>query len=232
MDIFTGVLANALLVVAGAFAGFIFKKAASLQRIGERIFQAFGLFVAVMGLQAVDLSHPLYYLACIIIGTAIGEAIDIDKQFKRLGDFFQSKFSKGKDADFSKGFVEASLLFCIGSMTFLGALQSGIQHEHTIYFTKGILDMISAVTLAMGYGLSVAFSAVSIIVYQGLLTVGASVLAPVLTDETVAMCVSVGSLSLIFIGTNMLKITHIKVANYLPSMFIPMVYQALMLLIH
>lgn len=230
MDIFLGVLANALLVIVGSLAGFVFKRVNNLQRIGERIFQAFAVFVAVMGVKGVDLSHPLYFLVCIIIGTIIGESIDIDKQFNRLGDFFQSKFAKDGDADFSKGFVEASLLFCIGSMTFLGALESGIQHEHTIYITKGILDCISSVTLSMVYGLSVAFSAVSVIVYQGLLTLGASALAPVLTDETVAMCSAVGSLSLIFIGLNMLHITHVKVANFLPAMFIPMIWQALQLI--
>ncbi len=232
MDIFLGVLANALLVIVGSLAGFVFKKVDGLQRIGERIFQAFAIFVAVMGIKGMDISHPLYFLICIIIGTIIGESIDIDKQFNRFGNFLQARFAKDGDGNFSKGFVEASLLFCIGSMTFLGALESGIQHEHTVYITKGILDCISSVTLAMGYGLSVAFSAISVIVYQGLLTLGASALAPVLTEETVAMCSSVGSLSLIFIGLNMLKITHVKVANFLPAMFIPMIYQALQLLIH
>ena len=229
--IFTGVLANAGLVIAGSLVGIIFIKVNALKRMGERIFQAFAIFVAVMGIKGMDFSHPLYYLICLIVGIIIGEALDIDKQFTRLGDFLQSKFARNAVSSFSKGFVEASLLFCIGSMTFLGALESGIEGEHTIYITKGILDCVSSVTLSMVYGIGVAFSALSVLVYQGLLTIGASALAPVLTDETVAMCVSVGSLSLVFIGTNMLKITHMKVANLLPAMFIPMVWQAISLLI-
>lgn len=231
LGIFTGVLANAALVIAGSLVGLIFKKVNALKRIGERIFQAFAIFVAVMGIKGIDFSHPLYYLICLIIGIIIGEALDIDKQFNRLGNYLQTKFAKDEESTFSKGFVEASLLFCIGSMTFLGALESGIEGEHTIYITKGILDCVSSVTLSMVYGIGVAFSAIAVIVYQGLLTIGASALAPVLTDETVAMCTSVGSLSLVFIGLNMLKITHMKVANLLPAMFIPMIWQAISLMI-
>ena len=233
MDIFLGVLANAVAIIIGAFIGVVFKKIKQLKSIGERVFQAFGIFVAIMGAQGMDLSQPLYYLICIIIGTAIGEAIDIDKQFNRLGDWMQSKFAKNsEDSNFSQGFVEASLLFCIGSMTFLGALQSGIEHEHSIYYTKAVLDGITSITMGMGSGISVAFSALPIIVYQGILTLGASVLAPILTDATVTMCVSVGSLSLVAIGLNMLKITKIKVANMLPAMFIPMIWQAIQLAIN
>ncbi len=230
MDIFIGTLANAGLVVAGSLIGLIFKKVDSLKRIGERTFQAFGIFVAVMGIQAIDLSHPLYYLICLIVGIAIGESLDIDKQFKRFGDWIQHKFTKGTSQNFAQGFVEASLLFCIGSMTFLGALQSGIEHQHSIYLTKGILDGIASISLAMVCGLSVSFSAVSIIIYQGFLTLFASFLAPVLTEETIAMCVSVGSLSLVMIGLNIIKLTKFKVANLLPAMFIPMIWQAIQVL--
>ena len=231
MDIFLGVLANAGLVIAGSLVGLIFKKVNALQRIGQRVFQAFAIFVMVMGVQGMNFDKPLYYLVCLIIGIIIGEALDIDKQFNRFGDWMQRKFTKGGNTNFSEGFVAASLLFCIGSMTFLGALESGIEHTHTIYITKGILDGISSITLAMGSGISVAFSAVSVLVYQGILVIGASALAPVLTEETVAMCVAVGNLSLVAIGFNMLGLTKIKVANFLPAMFIPMIWQAIQLLI-
>jgi len=230
LDIFYGVLANAGLIICGSLIGLIFKKTKGLQRIGERVFQAFGVFILVMGIQAVDLSQPLYYLICLIVGIAIGEAIDIDKQFKRFGNWIQKKFTKGNSQNFAQGFVEASLLFCIGSMTFLGAIQSGIEHQHSIYITKGILDGVASISMSMVMGLSVSFSAISVIVYQGLLTLGASFLAPVLTEETIHMCVSVGSLSLIVIGLNIMKITKIKVANFLPAMFIPMIWQAIQLL--
>ena len=142
----------------------------------------------------------------------------------------QQKFAKN-DQGFSRGFVEASLLFCIGSMTILGALQSGLEHKHTIYITKGILDMVSAMTFAMGSGIGVAFSSISVVVYQGLLTLFASFLAPVLSSEMISLSSTIGSLFLIGIGTNMLNITKIKVANFIPAMFIPFIYQAILLLI-
>jgi len=231
MDIFFGVLANAALVIAGSLVGLIFRKQKKLKAIGERVFQAFALFVIVMGVQSVDLSRPLFFLICLVVGIAIGEAIDIDKQFNRFGSFIEARFTKnGGDTNFAEGFVTASLLFCIGSMTFLGALESGISHQHTIYITKGVLDCISSLTLAMGAGISVAFSAISIIVYQGILTAAANLLESVLTTETVAMCVSVGSLSLVAIGLNMLGITKIKVANTLPCMFLPMIWQVILML--
>lgn len=226
--IFTGVLANAVLVVFGTALGLIFKSE-RLEKIGQRIFEAFALFVLVMGISgAGSLNEPLLMLASIIIGTTIGEVLDIDKRFTQLGDFLQKTFSKGNDSNFSKGFVQASLLFCIGSMTIMGALQSGLNNEHTIYYTKGVLDMVSAITFAMGSGIGVGFSALSVIVYQGLLTVFASLLSPVLSAEMIAVSTSIGSLTLIGIALNMLGITKLKVANFLPAMFIPFIYQAIL----
>lgn len=146
---FKGVLINAALVIIGTMAGLIFK-GEKLKRVGQRIFEAFAIFVIVMGVSgSINLDNPLLILASIIIGVCIGELIDIDEKFTQLGNFMQQKFAKN-DQGFSRGFIEASLLFCIGSMTILGALQSGLEHEHTIYITKGILDMVSAMTFAMG----------------------------------------------------------------------------------
>ena len=228
--IFTGVLINAVLVIIGTMIGLIFK-GERLKNIGQRIFEAFALFVLVMGVSgAMDLSEPLIILGSIIAGVAIGEIIDIDKQFTRLGNWLQNKFAKN-DSGFSRGFIEASLLFCVGSMTILGALQSGLEGEHTIYITKGILDMVSAITFAMGSGIGVAFSSISVIVYQGLLTLCASFLSPVLSEEMIALSSTIGSLFLIAIATNMLGIARIKVANFLPAMFMPFVYQAILLIL-
>ena len=230
--IFTGVLANTVTVIAGTAVGLLFKTD-KLKTIGERIFQVFALYVTVMGVEgALGVEQPLMVMVSIIIGVAIGEILDIDRALSRLGNFLQAKFTKGGDDRFSAGFMQASMLFCVGSMTILGGLQSGLQNEHSIYFTKSILDLISSMTLAMGFGIGVGFSALTVLVFQGLLVLGASALAPVLTDSTIALCVQVGSLSLIGIALNMLGLTKLKVANFLPAMFIPMIWQAINLLIH
>ena len=224
MDIFIGVLANAGLVVAGGLAGLAIGKIKAVSGIAARITQAFGLFVLVMGVQGVDLSNPVYFLICLIAGISIGELIDVDDLFNRFGAWVESKV-KGGDNKTAEIFVSASLLFCIGSMTFLGAIESGLQHSHTVYITKGIIDCVCGVTMAMTSGLGVMLSAVSVLVYQGLLVLGAALLGDVITGATIAMCVSVGSLFLVGIGLNMLGITKIKVANFLPAMFMPMIWQ-------
>lgn len=228
--IFTGVLANTAAVIIGTFAGLIFK-AEKLKLIGERIFQLFALYVMAMGVEgALGIRQPLLVLSSIVIGVAAGETVDIDRRFGSLGEHLQSRFTKGGDKRFSSGFVQSSMLFCIGSMTLLGALQSGLENEHSIYMTKSVLDMVSSMTLAMGFGLGVGFSSLTVLVFQGLLVLGASLLAPVLSDSTAAACVQVGSLSLIGIALNMLGITKLKPANFLPAMFVPMLWQALKLL--
>lgn len=231
--IFTGTLANAGLIIIGTAVGIVFKTE-KLKKIGERIFQVFALFVMVMGFEgALGVEQPVFCLISIIVGVALGEILDLDAAFNRFGNKLQSIFVKGeqKNGDFAEGFVQASLLFCIGSMAIMGAMQSGLQNEHTIYYTKGVLDMISACTMAMGLGIGVGFSALSILVYQGLLTVGASLLAPILSDSIVTISVQIGSLFLIAIATNMFGITRLKVANFLPAMFIPMIWQAISMLL-
>lgn len=226
--IFTGVIVNAVLVVVGTLVGLIAKGEKAAQ-VGERIFQAFAVFIVMLGINgAKDLSSPVLILSFIIVGVAIGELIDIDDKFNRLGSFLQSKFSGKEDARFSEGFISASLLFCIGSMTIMGALQSGIENEHSIYIAKGVIDAISALSMAMGSGIGVAFSALSVLAYQGLLTAGASILAPVLSAESIALSTTIGSLSLIVVGLNVLKITKIKVANFLPAMFMPFIWNGIL----
>ena len=142
----------------------------------------------------------------------------LEKIVRQFPDVFQA---------LNLGFVKTLKLF---GVTLLGALQRGLENEHSIYLTKSVLDMVSSMTLAMGFGVGVGFSALTVLVFQGLLVLGASALAPVLTDATVAACVQVGSLSLIGIALNMLGLTRLKVANFLPAMFIPMLWQAIQLL--
>ena len=229
--IFTGVLANVATVIVGTLLGCMFR-GDLLERIGGRVREAFGFFVMVLGIGgALGIDRPIFVLACLIIGIALGEWIDVDKQFNRLGNALQRKFAKGQDGNsFAKGFVNASLLFCIGSMTIMGALESGLQHQHSIYYTKAVLDGVSAITFAMSSGISVAFASIAVLIYQGLLTLFASFLEPVLSPEMISISTQIGSLSLIGIGMGLLGIKDFKVANFLPAMFMPMIYQALMLL--
>ena len=230
--IYTGVIVNTLLVVVGTAAGCIFK-GEKLKRIGERVFQGFGLFTVVLGVSgAFGLPHPLFMLASLIIGIALGEWIDLDEKFERLGGWLQRKFSREEGGGFTNAFMSGTLLFCVGSMTIMGALQSGLENQHTIYYTKSVLDCFSSCMFAMGGGIGVGFAAIAVLVYQGLLVSLASLLTPVMTAEVVALSSAVGSLSLVGLGLNMLGITKIKVANFLPAMFVPIVYQIIVVLFH
>ena len=246
LGIFTGVIVNTLAVIAGSLVGMLVKSE-RLKHIGERVFQAFAFFVIAMGVSgAAGIDDPVAVILCIVIGVALGELVDIDRQFERLSSWLQGLMKKkGKgpaqasgdaslqaqnDSGFAQNLVMAVCLFCIGSMTFLGAMEAAFQKAHSIYYTKSVMDMISSMTLAMGAGVAILFSAAGVLVYQGLLVLLASLLAPVLTDVSIALSSQIGSLFLIAIGFNMLGITKIKVANFLPAMFMPFIWQAVQLL--
>lgn len=228
--IFSGTIVNTLLVVVGTAVGLIFKTA-RLQSIGERIFQVFALFVLAMGVNgASDLSRPVFMLISIACGVALGEVIDLDDKFNRLGQTMQKRFARGDDSHFAAGFVQASLLFCVGSMTVVGALQSGMDNNHSVLYAKSLIDGVTAATLAMGLGVGVGFSAVTVLVYEGLLTLLSGLIAPVMSAEIIALSSTIGSLFLVGMALNMLRITELKVANFLPAMFIPILYEAARLL--
>jgi len=176
---------------------------------------------------AMGINQPILALVFMVFGTAIGELIDIDKQFNRLGNWVERKFAKESSGNFAQGFIQASLLFCIGSMTFIGALESGIMNVHTTYITKGTIDGISAITFAAANGIGVGLSAVAVLIYQGLLVALAGLLQSVLLPEVIALSAQIGSLMLIGIGLNMLNVTKIKVANFIPAMFLPILWQAI-----
>ena len=230
--IFTGTIVNAALVICGTALGCLFK-GDKLKSIGDRVFQGFGLFTIVLGVSgSIGLEHPLFILISLILGTALGEAVDLDGKFNLAGEKLKKKFAKEGDEGFVNGFLSGTLLFCVGSMTIMGALQAGLSNQHTIYYTKSVLDCFAACTFAMGSGMGVGFAAISVLVYQGLLVLLASFLEPIMTAEVVALSTAVGSLSLVGLGLNMLGITDIKVANFLPAMFVPIVYQIFVVLFH
>ncbi|HHX92023.1 MAG TPA: DUF554 domain-containing protein [Clostridiales bacterium] len=229
--ILSGAIVNALFVIAGTAVGLVFK-AEWLKSIGERIFQVFALFVLAMGVNgARDLSRPLLILFSLAIGTAIGELADLDGRIDRLGQRMQRRFSKSDDSRFSEGFMQASLLFCVGSMTVLGSMQSGMSNDHSILYTKSVLDGFAAATLAIGFGIGVGFSVLTVLIYEGGLTLLAGTIAPVMSDEIVALSSTIGSLFLIGMALNMLNVTKLKLANFLPAMFIPILIEAVRLII-
>jgi uncharacterized membrane protein YqgA involved in biofilm formation len=218
-----GTIVNSLAIVGGSVLGFILKGGIP-ERINDSIMKGLALCIMVIGITgAIKTENMLLVICSVVIGTLIGEIIDIDKWLKKLGDFIEDKL-QGRGGKISEGFVTASLVYCVGAMAIVGSLDSGLKGDHGILFTKAMLDGISSIMFTSTLGIGVALSSVSVFVYQGIITVAASFVQGIMSDTVVTEISAVGSLLIMGLGFNMLGITKIKVANLLPAIFIPMIY--------
>jgi uncharacterized membrane protein YqgA involved in biofilm formation len=172
---------------------------------------------------AIKTSDMLLVICSVVIGGIIGELINIDKGLKKLGDYIETKLN-GRGGKISEGFVTASLVYCVGAMAIMGSLESGLKGDHGILFTKAMLDGISSVMFTSTLGIGVALSAVSVFLYQGLITLAASSLQGILTTQVITEVSAVGSLLIMGLGFNMMGAVKIKVANLLPGILIPIIY--------
>ena len=234
-----GSLVNALAVIAGACAGmaltWLARRFSSLlpsnsAALGERlqtiIMQGVALCVIYLGISgSLKSENSLLMIIAMVIGALIGELLDLDLRMKRLGDLVQEKTSRfvknSGGTSISEGFVTASLLFCVGAMAIVGALNDGLTGNHDMLFAKSLLDGISSIVFGASLGLGVAFSAVAVFLYQGSIAVLASFLAPLLGDTVIAEMTGVGSLMIVALGLNMLGVTKIKVMNLVPAIILP-----------
>ncbi len=217
-----GVIVNFFSVVAGSLIGLIFKKGIP-ERISDTITKGVGLCVLLIGIDGILVGENiLITVISIVIGAALGELIDIDKALNRLGKFAERKLSKNGDTNFSTGFVSATLLFCVGAMTVVGSLNCGLGIENNTLYTKALLDGISAIIFASSFGFGVIFSAISVLLLQGGIALSAHYVEPLLTTNIVNEMTCVGSLLIIALSLNLLGICKLKVANYLPAIFIPL----------
>lgn len=235
--ILLGTIVNILAVLVGGTAGLLLKKFLP-RRITDTIMQGLGLAVIIIGIGGtlsaaftvadggVSTQYTLLMIISIAVGALIGELIGIEAKLdafaKRCEDKFASKDSSA--STFAQGFVTATLIFCVGSMSIVGALEDGINKNPDILFAKSALDCITGMIFASTLGVGVLFSAVVVAVYQGGITLLAMFIAPYLHDEVVAQMSLIGSVLIMAIGFNMLKIAKIKVGNLLPAIVIPVIY--------
>jgi uncharacterized membrane protein YqgA involved in biofilm formation len=227
-----GTIVNSLAIAVGCIVGLFIKKGIP-DRVSKTIMSGLGLCVLYIGIEgSLKGENTLITVICIAVGGLIGELIDIDKKINKLGDFLQEKFSKGDDQETSiaKGFVTTSLIYCVGAMAIVGALESGLTGNHQTLFTKALLDGISAIIFTTTLGIGVIFSSVAVLIYQGLITIGSAFLSTLLSDAVVTALTAVGSLLIIGIALNLLEITKIKVANLLPAVFLPILFGLINLL--
>ncbi|MEA5026461.1 putative membrane protein YdfK [bioreactor metagenome] len=217
-----GTIVNAAAIIVGCVLGLIFKRFIK-EKISNTVFMGLALCTLYIGISgAIKSEDTLIIIISMIIGGALGEWIDIDSFISRLGSRLEKQFSKaGNKVSLAQGFISASLLFCVGAMTILGSLQSGLSSKHEILFAKSALDFVASIIYSSTLGIGVGFSAVFVLVYQGTLTLMAQFLSPLLTDIVISDMNAVGSIIIIGLAFNMLKITKIKVANFIPAIFIP-----------
>ncbi|TJX14925.1 DUF554 domain-containing protein [Tissierella creatinini] len=218
-----GTIVNAGAIILGALFGIIIKKGIK-ESYKDTIMNGIGLSVVLIGLMGgIEAKNIILVIASIVIGSLIGEALDIDKRLDHLGLSMESRFGKG-DSNFSKGFVTGSLIYCIGAMAIVGSLESGLSGNHETLFAKSILDGITAILFASSLGIGVAFSAIPVFIYQGAITLLATVIKDYLTSEAINEMSAVGGLLILAIGINLMGFKKIKVANMLPAIFIPLIY--------
>lgn len=230
-----GSVVNAVAVIGGALVGMIVKGKLS-ERFKSIVMQALGLSVFIIGLSGTlsaifkvssdgtlesrDIMEMIIFL---VVGSLIGEAINIEKRLNRLAELIQNKLPSS-GGNFSVGFVTATLLFCVGAMAIVGSLEEGLTGNADTLYAKSILDCISSIIFSSTMGIGVLFSAIPVLVYQGSITLLAEFLEPMLTTEVISQMSLVGNVLILGIGLNLLEIRSIKVANMLPAVFLPIIY--------
>lgn len=212
-----GTFINAAAIIVGSFIGVLFQHRfpKKLQLI---VFQGLGLSTFLIGTQmALKVENILTLIFSLLIGGIIGELLNLELRVEHFGDWLKGKV-KSKDAQFTEGFVAASILFCVGAMAILGSLDEGLRADRTVLLTKSILDGFAAIALAASMGVGVAFSAIPILLYQGSITALSGLTQHFFTPLMINQLTAVGGLLIVGISLNLLDIKKIKVTNLLPSL--------------
>ena len=218
-----GTIVNAGAIIAGSLLGLLFRGGIP-KKFSVTMMQAISLAVLLIGFKmALKTDAILLVIFSLVIGSLIGEFIDIESRLERLGKRLETRFSK-PGSGIAKGFVVASLVFCVGSMAIVGALESGLTGNHQTLFAKSALDGLFSIIFASSFGIGVLFSSVSVFIYQGIITLTSSLMKPFLIPAVINQMSAVGGILIMAIGINLLEIQKIKVGNMLPAIFIPLVY--------
>ena len=220
-----GTFVNVVAVIVGSLVGLAFHSKVP-QRFIDTAFNGIGVFTLVLGIgMALKSNNQLFMVFSIIIGSIIGEFLDLDKRLNNLSEKLKVKL-KSNDANFTDGLITAFLLFCMGSMTILGAIEEGINANAELLMTKSTMDGFASIALASTLGVGVLFSVVPLLIYQGGLTLLAAQLQDYLSEAMITEISAVGGLLLIALGLNILEIKKIKVTNMLPSLLIIILFMA------
>ncbi|WP_223553692.1 MULTISPECIES: DUF554 domain-containing protein [Lysinibacillus] len=222
-----GTLINALLIIAGALVGRIFKNIPESMK--STVLSIIGLAVALLGIKmGFESDNFIILVISLVVGTVIGEWLDLDKQMNKLGQWVESLFSKKRtdnnQINIAEGFVTASLIFVVGSMAVIGALDSGLRNDHNVLITKGLIDGFTSIILASTLGIGVLLSSIPVFIYQGLIALFAGAISSFIPDRALQMFITemtaVGGVMIFAIGLNIAGLTKIKAANLLPGIVV------------
>lgn len=219
-----GALVNAICIFLGGFIGIILKKGLPV-RINDCVMNGLGLCVIYIGISgALKGENVVIAILSMTAGAIIGSIIDIDGSLNKAGRYIENKFTKNSDGRFTEAFISFSLLVCVGAMAIVGSLESGLNGNHSTLLAKSLIDGIAAVVMASTMGVGVIFAGICVFIYEGALSLTASLMTGVLTETVINEMTCVGSLLIMAIGFNMLKITNIKIGNYLLAVFFPILF--------
>lgn len=213
----TGTLINTAAVLGGGLLGtFVVRNIP--ERFRELVMKGIGLAVVAIGLgMALRAQSPIVIIVSVAAGAALGEALDLDGRLGRLGRLLEARFG-GEDGRFARGFVTASLVFCVGPMTITGAIQDALTGRYDILAAKSALDAVGAVVFASALGVGVLFSAATVLVYQGGISLLAGLLSAFLTPSMIGEMTAAGGLLILGIGIQLLEVGRLRVANLLPAL--------------
>lgn len=224
-----GVIVNTLAVITGSALGLTCRKGIP-ERVSRMLILAIGLCSVVLGIRGcIGNGDTLVLILSLVSGTALGSALRLQDRLNRAGEALETARSQ-EGASIAQGFITACLMFCVGAMTIMGALNAGLNHDNSVLYTKSLMDFVCSCMLSVSLGIGVLFSAAFVLVFEGGLVLLASALAPVLTEPMVFAITGTGSAIVIALGLNVLGFKELRVAELLPAiLFAPFFHMALQL---
>lgn len=224
----TGTLINVGTIIVGTLIGMAVKTRIP-EHMSQTVMDGLGLFTIFVGFSmTLESQNMLIVLFSIVLGTIIGSLLNINGRLETATDNLESRFAK-KGSGLAQGFLAASLLFCVGPMAILGSIEDGLTGDYNILMTKALMDGFSSIVFGATMGIGVAFSALPLLIYQGALTLGASIVKGAMTDSAMIEMTATGGLLIIGIGINMLGKKRILVADMLPAIVIAVILARLVL---
>lgn len=210
---------NAIAIIFGSMIGLLFKKGLS-KRYEQVIFTAAGIVSLVIGIQmAMKTTHVLAFAIALILGGLVGTALDIEGGVMRLGEVLKRHFAKGEEGNsFALGFLNASVLYCSGAMAIVGSFKAGTEGDYSLILTKSVLDGLLSILFASAMGVGVAFAALSVLVYQGILTLVSVWVKPYVSPLMLGELTGIGGALVIMIGINLLDLKKLKTGDFLPGL--------------